>query len=188
MAGAKVLSVDPSGDGNPTNVTTTLAFVLSHKLATAGVNIVAQYASGAALNDAAGPFVCQLPVRSVRLVLGVGGANPVAVTVEGTINGATISETISCTGAGTYEGTKLFDTITKVRSNIDPGGTLDVRTGLLAGLGFACASIDLLSCDGVLEAIPTKDIATGMFKTTTAPNGTRVFTVRGTRSHTHTTA
>lgn len=108
-----------TGDAPPTEA---FQFVNS------AANVVAQYAAGAPLADTTGPFVVATAPRTMRIVLGSGGANPTVFTVTGTDpDGTAITETITAAGAGTYEGARLFQTVTAFASDVNPGGTTDLR-------------------------------------------------------------
>lgn len=93
----------------------------------------AQMAAGAAL-DVTTAFTqynqsTDAPTRVPRIVLGGGGANPVVYTLYGTAidDGRAISEVVNATGAGNYDLTQPFETITRLTSNIDPLGTTDLQ-------------------------------------------------------------
>lgn len=93
-------------------------------------NFVAQYAAGAPINDVVGPFTEFHPTRTVRMVLGVGGANPVTVTIYYTdiATGLATSHGYVLTGAGTYDVTDpAIGVISRITTSVDPGGTLDVQ-------------------------------------------------------------
>lgn len=148
-------------------------------LAAAGTNYVAQYAGGAAIDDA-GPFQQFVPARTTQIILGAGGAATVVYTLDGTDpRGTALQEIISTAGggAGTYQGTKAFATITNIASNIDPVGTTDLQVGVGFGLGEACTNIDYVGVAGILEAPVSVDVATGTVIPTTAPNGAVLYTV-----------
>ncbi|MFA5166865.1 MAG: hypothetical protein WC449_06270 [Candidatus Paceibacterota bacterium] len=159
-----------------------------------GTNYVGQYAAGAPLDDAVGPFVIPgYPFRTARIVLGVGGADPVVYTVDGTdAFGNVVQDIITATGAGTYEGDIAFATITRFRSDVNPGGTTDLRVGN----GFNVSdpintAVSRLAVNAVLEAPAATGLASGTVVPTTPPNAARNFTVRfpTTRTlaaHTHT--
>ncbi len=94
-------------------------------------NYLAQIAAGSAI-DSAGPFTAFSPTRLPQIVLGAGGANPVVYTITGTSidsNGATITDTVTATGPGTYAASKPFATITRLQSNVNPAGTTDLQAG-----------------------------------------------------------
>ena len=91
-------------------------------------NMVAQIAAGSAV-DSAGPFTVASGPRTARIVLGAGGV-PTVYTITGTDaenNGAARTETISAGAPGTFEGSVLWATVTRLESNIDPNGTTDLR-------------------------------------------------------------
>jgi hypothetical protein len=158
-------------------------FMLTLVLATAGALLHAQVAAGGPLNVTT-DFTVQLPARTCQIVLGSGGANPVTYTISGLgMDGKAQTDTIVATGAGTYQGTKAFTSITKLVSDVDPLGTTDLGTGVGFGIpnvGGIIYSIDALSVLGVVEAGVLKNPATGTVIPTTAPNNTRVFSVAGT--------
>lgn len=158
-------------------------FMLTLVLATAGALLHDQVAAGAALNVTTG-FTLQLPARTCQILLGVGGANPVTYTITGIgMDGKVQTDTIVATGAGTYQGTKAFASITSLTSSVDPGGTTDLGTGPGFGIpnaGGIVHSIDVLSVLGVIEGGVLKSPSTATVIPTTAPNNTRVFTVYGT--------
>lgn len=154
-----------------------------------GTNYVAQYAGGAPINDNVGPFnlVDPLPRRTVRAVLGVGGANPTVLTVSGTspVDGSVITDVINMTGAGTYEGTKAFETITQVQTDVDPVGTLDIQTGNGFSTSKAIVGTPVLAVSGVVEAPVGINAPTGTIVPTTAPTGLLNYLVRYGYDHTH---
>lgn len=158
-------------------------FLFTLVLATAGALLHAQVAAGAPLNVTA-DFTPQLPARTCQIILGVGGANPVTYTITGLgMDGMVQTDTIVATGAGTYQGTMAFTSITSLTSDVNPGGTTDLGTGVGFGLpnaGGIIYSIDTLAVLGVIEAGVVKNPVTATVVPTTAPNNTRVFTVAGT--------
>ena len=96
-------------------------------------NYHAQMAAGGAL-DVTTAFTqynqsTQAPTRRPQIVLGGGGANPVLYTLYGTsiFDDSAISEVITAAGAGTYQATLAYETITRLTSNIDPLGTTDLQ-------------------------------------------------------------
>lgn len=116
-----------SGIGADAPCTQAYAFV------NAADQVVAQYASGAPIADSTGPFVVTNPLRTVRVVLTGGGSVATDYTVTGTDQGGAVqTEVIAATGAGTFEGVKLWQTITAFASNINPGGTTDLRCSAYA--------------------------------------------------------
>jgi hypothetical protein len=169
--------------GSGTAATTSSSIRLqqtTEPLAAAGTNYVAQYAGGAALNDA-GPFTRFIPARTAQIVLGGGAPATVVYTIDGTDpDGAALQEVISSggAGAGTYTGTRAFTTITNITSDIDPVGTTDLQTGAGFGLGAVCANIDGVGVAGVFEAPVSAHGPTGTVIPTTAPNGVIVYTVQ----------
>jgi hypothetical protein len=146
-------------------------------LAAPGTNYVAQYAAGAALDDAVGPFTQMVPPRTVQIARGGAGAATV-YTITGTdCDNAVLTETINSNGAVTVEGTRAFKTITRVQSNVDPTVTTDIKAGKGFGLGGAVSDVDAVGLNGVLEAPASYHAASGTVVPTTAPNGTRLFSV-----------
>jgi hypothetical protein len=139
------------------------------------------------IDDAVAPVTRHHTPRTAMVVAGVG-AVACNITING-INprtGLADSEVIAVTAAGTFQGAKAWRTITRVRSNVDPVGTIDIRAGAGAYLGEAVTSIDAVGVDEVYEApAGASSAAEGVVLFTTAPNGTRVFTVSFTRGHTH---
>ena len=160
-----------------------------------GQSYVGQYAAGAAIDDSVGPFTAHFPYRTARAVLGVAAVATV-VTITGTdSSGAVITDTITCSGTGTFEGTKAFATVTAVSTDVDPGDTLDIKTGK----GFALAvpftaDTVTLAVFGVIQTPVAVDPGTGTVVPNTASNGAINFCVRyqdaGTtvtqNAHTHT--
>ena len=158
-----------------------------HKLATAGTAYHAAYTAGAPISDAVGPWTMPFPRRTVQVVLAGGGANPVVVTVAGTApDGTVVSDAISCAGVGTYEGTKAFDTITSVSSNVDPLANTTLNTGKGFGTVVPFVALQALGVSGVLEAAASNHAASGTVVPTTSPDGTKSFAVRYTATHVHT--
>jgi hypothetical protein len=160
-----------------------------------GVSLLAPIAAGAPLNNN-GPFAVVRPARVARITLGVGGANPVVYTVTGfDVFGETITEQITATGPGTYEGLKAFDTVQNVSSDVNPGGTTTIATGIGFSFGpwTGLDSItDDVGVDGVLENLDSFDEATATVVPSTVPDGMHVYTIRFTcvtatvqNAHTH---
>lgn len=90
-------------------------------------NYIAQFAAGAPINSA-GPFTAFSPIRIPQIVLGVGGV-ATTYTITGTdFYGNAQSENVVAGGAGTYQATKAYATITAFSSNVNPGGTTDLQT------------------------------------------------------------
>lgn len=163
--------------GHTHNVSTQRTVVFG-ALAAPGTAYVGQYAAGAPLDDSAGPFAQFFPPRTVQVVAGAGAAAH-SVTVTGTdCNGNPLVEVIAVAGPGTVQGARAFSTVTRIQTNIDPGGTLDIQTGKGFGLGPGVASLNLLSVDEAVEAAASSHAATGTVVPTTAPNGTRRFAVQ----------
>lgn len=159
-------------------------------LAAGGVNYVAQYAAGAPINDAVGPFnlVNPLPRRTVRAVLGAAGANPVNLHIEGfsSIDGSPLSDDLVLTGAGTYEGFRAFESITLVQTDVDPLDTLDIQTGDGFAVGAALFGAPVLAVNGAVSGVNSAHSATGTVVPATPPNGALDFLVKFNASHTHT--
>lgn len=143
-----------------------------------GDNYVAQYAGGAAIDDAVGPFSQFVPPRTVQIVRGGAGVATV-YTIDGTDpDGAALQETITTPGAGTVQGTRAFASITRVRSDVDPTVTTDVQTGAGFGLGVVASDIDLVGMDGAKESPTSSHAATGTVIPATAPNATHIYSVQ----------
>jgi hypothetical protein len=145
-------------------------------LSAAGTNYVAQYAAGAALDDAVGPFVSPTyPFRTAQIVLGVGGAVSVDFTIDGIdAFGNVVSEVINAAGAGTYQGEIAYSEITRFRSDIDPSGTTDLQVGD----GFALSNpidgalgVNHLAADEILEVPVSVDPDSGTVVPLTPPDG-----------------
>ena len=156
-------------------------------IAAPGTAIHAQVAAGAPLNVTTA-FTLPFPRRTCEIILGAGGANPVVYTITGTaVDGSTITDMISAAGPGTYQGAKAFETITSLTSNIDPAGTTDLKTGN----GVACAqpfdALDVFAINDVAVAAASSDGASGTIvpNPSTPPDGTRRFSARVSRAHTH---
>jgi len=145
-----------------------------------GVSVHAQVAAGAALNVTTA-FTVPYPRRALEIVLGVGGVNPVVFTVKGTkVDGSAATLTKSCAGAGTYDvgdGAQAFETVTSLTSDVDPGGTTDLKTSDGFSVGEVFSGTPVVSVDGVVDASPTLNAAWGGVKST-APNGTHAYAVR----------
>lgn len=162
-------------------------------LSAPGTNYVAQYAAGAPIDDV-GPFVVPtFPRRTAQIVLGVGGAIAVDYTIDGTdVFGNAAQEVIAATGAGTYQGTIAWETITRFRSDIDPGGDTDLQVGdgfsLSAPLS---AAVNHLAVDEIEEVAVSVDLLTSTVVPTTVPDGIVTFAVHydahvSVPAHTHT--
>lgn len=146
-------------------------------LAAPGTNYVAQYAAGAPIDDAAGPFVQFIPARTVQVTVGAM-AVPMVVTVNGTdINGTALEEVINVAAPGTTQGARAFATVTRVRTDVNPGDTVDVEAGAGVGLSRGLATIHGVSVDGELEAPTSTHVGTGTVVPATPPDGTAVFAV-----------
>lgn len=163
------------------NQSTTRRYEIDKIPSAPGVALLAPIAAGAPLNNN-GPFAVVRPARVVRITLGVGGANPVVYTITGyDVFGDPITQQITATGPGTYEGTKAIDTIQNVSSDVNPGGTTTVATGVGFSFGpwTGLDSItDDVGVDGVLENLDSFDEATATVVPSTAPDGTHVYTIR----------
>jgi len=114
----------------------------AHRIQLTPGNVHAQIAAGAALNVSSG-FTLFPPMNggvgySLRVVLGGGAANPILFTIDGLLpDGATPAHLQMSVvgGAGTYElidtqtGLAVaFSAITKLTTDVNPGGTVDVQT------------------------------------------------------------
>lgn len=88
----------------------------------------AQYAAGAPIADAVGPFTVTNALRTVRVVQAGGGSVATVYTITGTDQGGNAqTETITTAGgAATTEGVKMWQTITAFSSDVNPGGTTDL--------------------------------------------------------------
>jgi len=146
-------------------------------LAAPGTNYVAQYAAGAVIDDAVGPFAQMVPARTVQIVRGGAGVATVYTLTGTDCDDAALVETINSAGAATVQGTRAFKTLTRVQSDVDPTVTTDVQTGAGFGLGVAASDIDGVGLNGVLEAPASSHAASGTVIPTTAPDGARLFTV-----------
>lgn len=147
-----------------------------------GVSVHAQVAAGAAVNVSTA-FTVPYPRRALEIVLGATSVPSVVYTVKGTrVDG--VAQTLTCTaaGAGTYEvgdGAQPFETVTSLTSDIDPGGTTDLKTADGFGVGEPFVGTPVVSADGVVDATPTAlNAAWGGVKPTTIPNGTHAYGVR----------
>jgi hypothetical protein len=147
-------------------------------LAAGGTNYVAQYAGGAALDDAIGPFSQFVPPRTVRIVRGGAGV-PTVYTIDGLDqDGNPLQDVITTPGAGTVEGVRAFASLTRVRSDVDPTVTTDVKTGNGFGLNVAASEIDQVGLDGAVEGYSSIHPASGTVVPGTAPNDTHLYTVQ----------
>jgi len=160
----------------------TYASIAGALLPAKGVSVHAQVAAGAAVNVATA-FTVPFPRRALEIVLGVGGVNPVVFTVVGTkVDGSAATLTKSCAGAGTYEvgdGAQAFETVTSLTSDVDPGGTTDLKTADGFSVGEVFTGTPLVSVDGVVDTSPTAlNGAWGGVKPATIPNGTHAYAVR----------
>jgi len=168
--------------------TTLMQQVLYPALSAPGTNYVAQYAGGAAIADAVGPFVVPgYPYRTAQIVLGVGG-----VATNYTIDGTdafdnVVQDVIAAAAAGTYQGTIAWKTITNFESDVDPVGTTDLQVGD----GFCLSSpinvgIKRLVVDEVEESPVSEDLTSATVVPTTSPDGVANFLVEFPVVHTHT--
>jgi hypothetical protein len=145
----------------------------------------AQFAAGGGAIDDAHAFTRHSPPRNVQAVLGVGGAAQ-TVTIDGTdYKGDALQSVLTFAGAGTQTGTKIFHTITRVRTSVDPGGTLDIQTGDAIGCSAAFDSVKLLTVANVIEATTATDATTGGFTPTSIPNAALNYHVVTATSHNH---
>lgn len=141
-----------------------------------GVNYVAQFAAGAPI-DSAGPFARFVPPRTCMIARGGAGVATV-YTVTGTdADGAVLTETINAPGAGPYQGTRAFATVTRFQSDVNPTVTTDLQTGNGFGLGCAASDIDVVGLDGGAEAPTSTHAATGTVVPGTAPNAVHTYAV-----------
>lgn len=155
---------DPKEHDGRSSATKVLAVSLT------ATNYLTQIAGGAAI-DSAGPFTAFSPTRVPQIVLGVGGANPTVYTLTGTAieGGATITETITATGAGTYKSTKPFATITRIQSDVDPVGTTDLQASdtmvwppsraiLVTGAGNVASQLADDTAVATITGVPTGQV------------------------------
>lgn len=163
-----------SGQYSPNRGTTILHFPdLTH------ATYISAYAAGAPLNDTTGPWGRFIPARTVSATLGAS-AVACTITITGThpLTGASISEVITATGAGTFQGNTAFATITRVQSNIDPGDTVTLRAGAGLNVGRPVTAFSAVGVDQVYEAPHgSSSAANGTIRFTTAPNTSRDYTV-----------
>lgn len=127
-------SVRAAAANFPGNIDATAPYTQAYAFVNTADQIVAQYAAGAPLADVTGPFVMVGPLRTVRVVQTGGGSVATTYTVTGTDQGgnAQTEAIVTPGGAATTEGTKMWQTITAFSSNIDPGGTTDLRCSAYA--------------------------------------------------------
>jgi hypothetical protein len=146
-----------------------------------GATIHALVASGAAVSVASA-FTQMIPATNARISRS-GAGNPTVYTVTGTRFGVAQTETINSNGASDVEGVKVFDTITAWSSDVDPGVSSTLKTGVIIGLAQVCTAIDFFgvaataAANAVAEAA-TLNAAKDGFTPTTAPDGTKVFDIR----------
>jgi len=149
-----------------------------------GTQIHASMAGGAALNVSTA-FTRIMPASNIRLSRGAAG-NATVYTVTGTRFGSAQTETINSNGASDVEGNKIFDTVTQITSDVDPGTTTTMKSGVIVGLDRVAVAIEFLAvgtsdANGVVET-GTLNSAKDGFTPTTAPDGSKVFHIR----YTHT--
>lgn len=173
--GTKNLVTDTSGGHVTTGRKVCTKQIGGAALPASGVNYMAQIAAGAAI-DTTGPFTSRSPMRNVKIVLGVGAVATVFTLYGTDVNGRAITETVNCTGAGTFQG-KYAMKPTRVTSNVNPGGTTDLQTGDAFCIGEAAASIDTIGLNGTEETPVSVEASSGTVMPTTAPNGTRVYSI-----------
>lgn len=159
--------------------------------AAAGVEYHAPYDGGITpLFDGTGPWAVFVPARGVR-VTGSAGAAACYVNIVGTdYFGGLIVATITFPGgAVTVEdpSARAFAAITQINTDvgIGIGETLTIETSPTLGVGECYVNFTQLGVDGVYEAPASSDTATGGVRPMTAPNGTRNYTVRYYRLHSH---
>jgi hypothetical protein len=144
-----------------------------------GATIHASIAAGAPLNVSSA-FTQMLPGTNIRLSRG-GAGSATVYTVTGTRFGAVQTEIINSNGASDVEGVKIFDTVTNLASDVDPGTTTVVKTGLIIGTAMTFASIRYLGvgangANGVVETA-TATAAKDGFTPTSTPDGSKVFQI-----------
>lgn len=144
----------------------------------APANLHTQFTSGAAINASSG-FSMPDPSRTVQVVVGASGV-ACTFTVTGLRFGAVQTEAIVGTGAGTFQGTKAFDSITSFTSSVDPADTVDLKSGSGVGLPEAFdGSLVRYSVDGVDTAITGSDGPSGtvLINPSSPPNGARDYAI-----------
>jgi hypothetical protein len=162
--------------------------VLYPALTAPGTNYVAQYAGGAAIADAVGPFVVPgYPYRTVQIVLGVGGV-ATNYTIDGTDKfDNVVQDVIAAAAAGTYQGTIAWKTITNFESDVDPVGTTDLQVGNGFCLNSAInVGVSILAVDEAVELPVSEDLTSATVVPTTPPDGVKNFLVEFPVAHTHT--
>lgn len=154
----------------------------------AGTTMHAQDAGGGALALVSG-FTNPLPRRNLGITRSNAGPSSVDYTVTYTLpDGTTATETIAAAKNATTYGT-IAAVVTGVSTTVDPVSTTDfvTGTGFSIGQAFAASPAPVLSVSGVVEAAASSHAASGTIVPTTAPNGTRAFSVLAkTLSHSHT--
>lgn len=168
----------------------TLVSLAGSSLKAPGETYHAQDAGGGALNLAGG-FSTFLPSRS--LVITRSNAGPLSVDYVVTWQlpgGGTYDETITVPINGSNESVVVGTRISAITTAVDPVSTSDFTTGTGFSIGGPFTAMgSMLSVDGVAEAMVSYEAATGTVFPTTAPNGTKSFTVYAQmHSHTHSVA
>lgn len=142
-------------------------------------NYISAYSAGSALDDTTGPWTRYVPARTVSSTLGASGV-ACTITITGThpITGATITEVLTHSGAGTVQGNTAFGTITRVQSNVDPSDTVTLKAGAGLNVGRPVTAFTAVGVDQVYEApAGSSSAANGTVRFTTAPNGSRDYTI-----------
>lgn len=153
-------------------------------LVAAGAAYHAQYAAGAPIMDL-GPFtLLNSPFRTAQIVRGVGSV-AATFTIKGKNPAGAVGTVVQLlpAGAATHQiSGPAWSDITEFSSDIDPGGTTDLQAGIgfeVSGPPGSGTDAIVLAVDGVIEAPATAPTAdTLAIVPTTAPDGTKLFTVR----------
>ena len=167
--------------------TLTHALTFSKCLPAAGTTVHAQVAAGAPVNIST-LFTNPLPRRTLTITRSNAG---VAGTVDYTCTYITPSNTTTTTTVSVPKGAAATTLVagewTAVTTTVDPGSTSDFTTGVgfCVGEVLTATTTPVLSCNGIVEAPASYDLASGTITTSTAPDGTREFCVYFQNSHNH---
>lgn len=170
-------------------------------LAAPGTAYITTQSAGVAPMHLTGPFTEMVPPRSVRVSAGTGTANPTHFTVHGTTyEGVAITEVITATGSGVFDGRKAFFHIDSIDSDVPLGGDTDFITGQGFGLIPALTpppsyglpgdvsqptSFCRVAVDGVHETLIALDPASSSVFPTTLPNGSKKWVMLYNSAHDH---
>jgi hypothetical protein len=143
----------------------------------APANLHAQIAAGAPLNITDGWLPMPVPSRAPRISMGPGTV-PCVLTLTGKRFGVTKQIVFNVTGEGDYDADIVLDENTSLVSNIDPGGTVDVKTGLGWGLPNPANDAEQYAIDGV-AGTPNLDWLTGSVRISPAspPDGVKAYVI-----------